>query len=210
MMRSLVTFAVARRVTILMISLAVCAFGGVGYSRLAVDLLPDIHYPSLTVQTELTDAAPAEVENLVTRPVEEAVGVLRGLKSIHSVSRSGTSEVTLEFDWDSNMDALSMDVRERLDRLVLPQGAESPLVLRFDPSLDPIIRIALHGGGSDLVQLRHMADKRFKQELETVKGVASAQVQGGLEEEIQIDVDQGKLAALGISMQSIVSQVQVS
>jgi len=102
-----------------------------------------------------------------------------------------------------------MDVRERLDRLVLPQGAESPLVLRFDPSLDPIIRVALYGTG-DLVQLRHIADKRLKQEFETVKGVASAQIQGGLEEEIQIDVDQGKLAALGIPMQSIVTLVQAS
>jgi HAE1 family hydrophobic/amphiphilic exporter-1 len=147
MLKALVAFAVHRRVTVIMVSLAVVAFGVVGYSRLAVDLLPDIHYPSLTVQTELADAAPAEVENLVTRPVEEAVGVLRGLQSIHSVSRSGVSEVTLEFDWDSNMDVLSMDVRERLDRLVLPQGAESPLVLRFDPSLDPIVRVALSGGG---------------------------------------------------------------
>jgi HAE1 family hydrophobic/amphiphilic exporter-1 len=209
MLRALVQFAVHRRVTVLMMSLAVVAFGAVGYSRLAVDLLPDIHYPSLTVQTELADAAPAEVENLVTRPVEEAVGVLRGLKTIHSVSRSGVSEVTLEFDWDSNMDVLSMDVRERLDRLVLPQGAESPLVLRYDPSLDPIVRIALYGGG-DLTSLRHIAEKRLKQEFETVKGVASAQVQGGLEEEIQIDIDQGKLAALGIPMQSVVNQVQMS
>jgi HAE1 family hydrophobic/amphiphilic exporter-1 len=208
-MRSLVAFAVARRVTILMISLAVCAFGGVGYSRLAVDLLPDIHYPSLTVQTELEDAAPAEVENLVTRPVEEAVGVLRGLQSIHSVSRAGVSEVTLEFDWGSNMDALSMDVRERLDRLVLPAEAEAPLVLRFDPALDPILRLALYGG-ADLVQMRTITDKRLKQELETVKGVAAAQVKGGLEEEIQIDIDQGKLATLGIPLQSVVDRVRVS
>src|SRR5215470_3437180 len=166
-MRGFIANAVRRRVTVVMTALAIAAFGIVGYKRLPLELFPDIAYPSLTVQTDFPDTAPQEVENLVTRPVEEAVGVLRGLKSIHSVSRSGTSEVTLEFDWDSNMDALSMDVRERLDRLVLPQGTESPLVLRFDPSLDPIIRIALHGG-ADLVQLRHMADKRFKQELETV------------------------------------------
>ena len=208
-MRNLVAFAVARRVTILMVALATVAFGAVGYSRLAVDLLPDIHYPSLTVQTELADAAPAEVENLVTRPVEEAVGVLRGLQAVHSVSRSGVSEVTLEFQWDADMDALAMDVRERIDRLVLPEEAEPPLVLRFDPSLDPIVRLALYGG-DDLVELRHIADKRLKQELETVRGVAAAQVSGGLEEEIQVDLDQGKLAALGISLQSVVSLVQVS
>ena len=205
-MRSIVAFAVARRVTVFMISLAVVAFGGVGYSRLAVDLLPDLSYPSLTVQTELADAAPGEVENLVTRPVEEAVGVLRGLRSMHSVSRSGVSEVTLEFEWDSNMDVLSMEVRDRVDRLVLPEEAEDPVVLRFDPSLDPIMRLALYGG-DDLAQMRQIAEKRLKQEFETVKGVAAAQVKGGLEEEIQIDIDQGKLAALGIPLQSVVDLV---
>jgi HAE1 family hydrophobic/amphiphilic exporter-1 len=209
MMRNLVAFAVARRVTILMVALATVAFGAVGYSRLAVDLLPDIHYPSLTVQTELVDAAPAEVENLVTRPVEEVVGVLRGLQTVHSVSRSGVSEVTLEFEWDADMNALAMDVRERIDRLVLPEEAEPPLVLRFDPSLDPIMRLALYGG-EDLVELRYVADKRLKQELETVSGVAAAQVTGGLEEEIQVDVDQGKLAALGIPLASVVNLVQIS
>ena len=98
-MRGFVDLAVRRRVSVLMTSLAVAAFGIVGYQRLALELFPDITYPSLTVQTDLADAAPQEVENLVTRPVEEAVGVLRGLETIHSVSRPGVSEVTLEFDW---------------------------------------------------------------------------------------------------------------
>jgi HAE1 family hydrophobic/amphiphilic exporter-1 len=209
MIRALVDFAVRRRVTILMTTLAVLAFGFVGYSRLAVNLLPDISYPSLTVQTEFPDAAPAEVENLITRPVEEVVGVLKGLQSMHSVSRAGVSEVTLEFAWDTDMDMLSLDVREKLDRLVLPEEALDPVVLRFDPSLDPIARLAL-SGGDDLFAMRYMADKRLKQQLETVPGIAAAQVKGGLEEEIQIDLDQGKLAALGISLQRIADVVQAS
>ena len=98
----------------------------VGYSRLPLELFPDITYPSLTVQTEFPDTAPQEVENLVTRPVEEAVGVLRGLQAIHSVSRPGVSEVTLEFDWGTDMDMLSMEVREKLDRLLLPEEAAGP------------------------------------------------------------------------------------
>jgi len=93
--RALVALAVRRRVTVLMCALAMAAFGIVGYQRLPLDLLPDISYPSLTVQTDFPDTAPAEVENLVTRPVEEAVGVLRGLRTVHSVSRPGVSEVTL-------------------------------------------------------------------------------------------------------------------
>jgi len=200
--RGLIAMAVRRRVAVVMISLAVAAFGLVGYKRLPLELFPDISYPSITVQTDFPDTAPQEVENLVTRPVEEAVGVLRGLKSIHSVSRPGVSEVTLEFDWGSDMDLLSMEVREKLDRLTLPEEAESPIVLRFDPSLDPIMRIALSGSG-ELNDMRRLAERKIKLDLETIKGVASAQVKGGLEDEIHIDIDQERLAALGVPLQQV-------
>jgi len=208
-MQTLVDWAVRRRVSVTMAALAILAFGYVGYNRLSLELFPDITYPSLTVQTDFPDTAPQEVENLVTRPVEEAVGVLRGLQSIHSVSRSGVSEVTLEFEWNSDMDMLSMEVREKLDRLILPEEAEDPIILRFDPSLDPIMRLAL-SGPDDLTRLRYLADKQIKQDFETIKGVAAAQIKGGLEEEIQIEVDQERLAALGISLDAIRQVVGVS
>ena len=208
-MRALVKGSVRRRVTVTMTALAVAAFGLVGYQRLSLELFPDITYPSITVQTELPDTAPQEVEALITRPVEEAVGVLRGLRDIHSVSRSGVSEVTLNFDWKTDMDMRSMDVREKLDRLVLPEEAEDPIVLRYDPSLDPIVRLALSGGG-DLAALRRLADKQLKQDLETIDGVASARVEGGLQDEIQIDIDQERLAALGIPLQRVAQVVGVS
>ncbi len=204
-MRPLVDLAVRRRVSVVMACLAVVAFGIVAYERLALELFPDIAYPSITVQTEFPDTAPQEVENLLTRPVEEAVGVLRGLQTIHSVSRPGVSEVTLEFDWGSDMDLLSMEVREKLDRLILPEEASDPVVLRFDPSLDPIVRLALSGEGdaADLMLLRRLADKQIKQDFETLLGVAAAQIKGGLEEEIRIDVDQDRLAALGLSLDQV-------
>lgn len=202
MIRSLARFAVRRRVTILMIVLAVVAFGGVSLTRLSVDLLPDIAYPSLTVRTEFPDTAPGEVENLVTRPIEEAVGVMRGLQEVHSVTRSGTSEVTLQFDWGADMDDLSLEVREKLDRVLLPEDAEAPIVLRYDPSLDPILRLALTGS-DNLTLLRRVAEREVKQALETRDGVAAAEVKGGEEEEIQIDVDQGKLSAIGVTIEQV-------
>lgn len=208
-MRGIVSFAVRRRVTVSMAALAVIAFGIVGYERLPLDLLPDISYPSLTVQTEFPDTAPAEVENLVTRPIEETVGVLKGLRTIHSVSRAGLSEVTLEFDWGSDMEMLSMDVRERLDRLVLPEESEDPIVLRFDPSLDPVIRLAMSSPG-DLSETRRLADRRVKQDLETIPGVASAHVRGGLEEEIVIEIDQERLAALRIPISEVRRVISIS
>jgi len=208
-MRGLISLAVRRRVTVVMTSFAIAAFGIVGYKRLPLELFPDISYPSLTVQTDFPDTAPQEVENLVTRPVEEAVGVLRGLKSIHSVSRPGVSEVTLEFDWDSDMDMLSMEVREKLDRLILPDESEEPIVLRFDPSLDPIMRVAVSGSG-ELNDMRRLAEHKIKMDLETIKGVAAAQVKGGLEDEIQIDIDQERLAALAIPIDQVRQVVGVS
>lgn len=208
-MRALIALAVRRRVGVVMTALAATAFGIVGYQRLSLELFPDVSYPSLTVQTDFPDTAPQEVENLVTRPVEEAAGVLRGVQTIHSVSRAGVSEVTLEFDWDSDMDMLSMEVREKLDRLVLPEEAEDPIVLRFDPSLDPIMRVALSGTGG-LSEMRNLADRKLKPDLETVKGIAAAQIKGGFEQEIHIDVDQERLAALGIPLDRVRQVVGVS
>jgi len=202
MIRQLVEFSVLRRVTILMVAVATLTFGAVGFSRLPINLLPSLSYPSLTVQTEFTNAAPAEVEQLITRPVEEVVGVLKGLKQIHSVSRSGISEVTLEFGWDANMTDLAMDIREKLDRLELPLEAETPIVLRYDPSLDPILKLSL-SGDMPLTQLRLLGEKEVKETLERIEGVASAKIQGGEEEEIHVNINQGKVAAMGISPQTL-------
>lgn len=202
MIRGAVEFSVARKVTVLMVSVALVAFGIVGFLRLPINLLPSLSYPSLTVQTEFTNAAPAEIEQLITRPVEEVVGVLKGLKQIHSVSRSGVSEVTLEFGWEADMTNLSMDIREKLDRLELPLDAETPIVLRYDPALDPIMKLSL-SGELPLTRLRLMGDKKVKETLERIEGVASAKIQGGEEEEIHININQGKVAAMGINPQQL-------
>jgi HAE1 family hydrophobic/amphiphilic exporter-1 len=202
MIRQVVEFSVARKVTVLMVSVALVAFGVVGFFRLPINLLPSLSYPSLTVQTEFTNAAPAEIEQLITRPVEEVVGVLKGLKQIHSVSRSGISEVTLEFGWEADMTNLSMDIREKLDRLELPLDAETPIVLRYDPALDPIMKLSI-SGELPLTRMRLLGDKKVKETLERIEGVASAKIQGGEEEEIHININQGKVAAMGIDPQQL-------
>ena len=111
--------------------------------------------------------------------------------------RAGVSDVVLEFAWDTDMDFAALDVRERLDRVRLPLGAEPPILLRFDPSLDPIMRIGLHGS-DDLAQLRFMAEEDLKRSLERIEGVAAVVVSGGLEEEVQVELDETRLANLGL------------
>src|SRR5688572_27483112 len=172
--------AINRPVTVSMFLLAVSLFGYISLDRLALNLLPDISYPTLTIQTEYQDAAPEEVENLITRPVEEAVGVLPGLLRLSSVSRSGESEITLEFGWGTNMDLASLEAREKLDVIQLPRDARRPIILRFDPSYDPIMRLRLSGANMSLARLRYASEKELKKMLESVDGVAAIKVIGGL------------------------------
>ncbi len=202
-----VSFATRRPVTVFIFALAAVVFGGVAFRELAVDLLPDITYPSLTVQTEYEGAAPVEMETLITRPVEDAVGVVNGVNRVISSSRADTSEVTLEFSWGTNMDFASLDVRERLDQVRLPTEAERPVLLRYDPSLDPILRMGLTGGEEDLIALRLLAEEDLKRKIERLEGVAAVVVSGGLEEEIQVEIDERRLTSLGLTMNQVTNRL---
>src|SRR5262245_26869389 len=198
----LVDGSIQRPVTVFMVTLGVVLFGLVAAGRLSVDLLPDISYPSLTVRTDLPDAAPGDVEQFVTRPVEEAIGVVPGLTRLHSISRPGQSEVTLEFSTGTRMDLASLSVREKLDLVTLPREASRPAILRFDPSLDPIMRLRLSGGGN-LQRLRRIADRTVKSDLEGAPGVAAVKVVGGEEEEISVEVDAARLTAVGLTLSDV-------
>ena len=202
----LVEFSTRRPVTVFIFAVAAVVFGVVAFDDLAVDLLPDISYPSLTVRTELEGAAPIEIESLITKPIEDAVGVVNNVVKVSSSSRADTSEVTLEFSWGTDMDFAALDVRERLDVVRLPLDAEKPVLLRYDPSLDPILRIGLYGD-ADLVRLRLVADEEVKRSLERIEGVAAVLVSGGLEEEIQVEVDERRLASLGLSIDQVITRL---
>ncbi len=202
----IVDASIRRPVTVVVFSAAAIVFGAVAFSHLAVDLLPNITYPSMTVKTEYPGTAPAEVESLLTRPIENAVGVVNNVVRVTSSSRADVSEVTLEFAWGTNMDFAALDVRERLDVVRLPPEAERPILLRYDPKLDPIMKISLFGS-ADLARLRFVADERIKRELERVEGVAGVLVSGGLEEEIEVELDERKLANLGMTAEQVRSRL---
>jgi HAE1 family hydrophobic/amphiphilic exporter-1 len=207
------SFTVRRPVAVLMVAIAAVVFGFFSYGRLPVTLMPELTYPTLTVRTEYPGAAPEEVENDVSRPVEEALGVVSGLRRISSISRAGISDVVLELSWDTEVHQATQDVLERLDLVFLPDDAERPLILHYDPSLDPVMELSLAGEGDryageeGLRRLRRLADLQVKRALEPIKGVAAVRVRGGLEEEIHVRLDEDKLIRSGLSIQQVIERL---
>jgi len=205
---SLIGVAVQRPVTVAMGAVTMVLFGLLSLVDLPVNLLPELSYPSLTVRTEYAGAAPAEIEALISKPVEESVGVVKNARSIKSISRAGQSDVILHFNWGTDMDMAGLDVREKLEVLQLPQEASRPLLLRFNPSTAPIMRMALSmedagAESSQLQVLRRHADETLQRNLLPVAGVAAVKVSGGLEDEVQINVDLDRLTQLGLSLDSL-------
>jgi HAE1 family hydrophobic/amphiphilic exporter-1 len=209
-------FTTTRPVAVLMVFLAVIVFGAFSARMLPLNLMPDISYPRLTVRTEYPGAAPAEVENNVSRPMEEILGVVTGLTRITSVSRGGYSDVVLEFTWDTNMDDANQDVLEKLDAIkpVLPTEVKQPLILRYDPTLDPVLTLSLSGEGAEFVgipglkRLRRLADRDVRRLLEPLEGVAAVKIKGGLEEEVQVLLDEDELRRTGVGIDAVKSRLK--
>jgi len=210
----LVEVATRRHVTISMAAVTLVLFGLISLRNLPVNLLPDLSYPTLTVRTEYQGSAPEEVETLLTRPVEEAVGVVKNVIAVKSVSRTGQSDVILQFAWGTDMDRAGLDVREKLELLKLPLEVSRPLILRFNPATDPIMRYGLFVEDSGqavnetaLKVLRRYADEEIKKLLEPVDGVAAVKISGGLEDEIQIGIDQHKMAQHGLTLGALTERL---
>ncbi len=207
-------FVTTRPVAITMFVIAVAVFGLVSLGKLPMDLLPEISYPTLTVRTEWPGAAPEDVEDRVSIRIQESLATLPNLVRTSSVSRAGYSDVVLEYEWDADMTFAVQDVRDKLDSLFLPSGSERPIILRYDPNLDPTLRFgvsmpdaAATGGVTDLIQLRWIAEHKIKRDLETMPGVAAVQVRGGLEEEVRVRVDPERLEARKVDLATIAQRL---
>jgi HAE1 family hydrophobic/amphiphilic exporter-1 len=226
---NIVDIAVKRPVTVWMFTFAIIIFGMVSLSRLAINLLPELSYPTLTIRTDYVGAAPGEIEQLVSKPIEETIGVVKGVRTVTSTSKAGQSDVLLEFEWGTDMDLASLEVREKLDTLQLPLDIKKPLLLRFNPSLDPVMRFGLGGAKpvdlnkesttinnpqqvelseQGIKTLRIYAEEQIKRQLESVVGVASVKVGGGLENEIQVLVDQQKTSQLKITVNEVIKRLK--
>lgn len=201
--------SVDRPVTVVMVILIILLLGFVSFTNLGIDLLPELNLPIVIVYTEYPGAGPEEVENLVTRPVEQVVGTVRGLDTIESVSSVGSSIVVVQFGWGTDIDQASNDLREQLDliRGYLPESAQKPMVFKMDPNLIPIVQLGATGALSS-ADLKTVLEDKVVPKLERIEGVASVVLAGGDTREIRIEVDPAKLSYYGLTLPQLFSSMQ--
>ncbi|WP_041177174.1 efflux RND transporter permease subunit [Brachyspira intermedia] len=205
-MRNFIELVVKRPVAVFMCMIAVLILGVVSLSKLAVDFLPDMELPYITVSTEYENAGPEEVEKSVTRIVENAVATVSDINTITSTSEEGKSSVFIEFNWGTDLAVATADVREAIDGIKnsLPDDADSPTVLKFSTDMTPIMEIAFFGT-DNLGALYTLIDNQILNKIEQASGVARAEIRGGLKSEMKVDLVLNRLHAYGIDINSIVS-----
>jgi HAE1 family hydrophobic/amphiphilic exporter-1 len=198
--------AIQRPIMMYMICSVIVLLGGISLLRLPVDLMPDVTFPSITVRVSYGGVGPLEMEELVTRPIEQAVSAVAGLEQINATSSEGSSTVRLNFAWGTNLNAAADDVRSRVDRVRgrLPEDADAPILFKFDASAMPIMGVGVEGN-MDRVTLRELAQNMLSPRMERVPGVAAVSVEGGLRRQIHVELSKEKIAALDLSVDRVVS-----
>ncbi len=204
-------FAIKRPIFTSMVTLMVIIIGAVSLTRLSIDLMPEITFPTISIRTEYENANPEIVEELVTRPIEEAMAAVPGAEEVTSTSSEGNSNVTVKFSWSTDLDAASSDVRDRLDRVIgrLPDDAERPTLFKFDLASMPIVFMGV-SSEMDPVELKKLLEDDIKFRLESIPGVASLNIFGGRDREISVDVDPYRLRALDISLNRVMAVLKLA
>ncbi len=202
-------FSIKHPIFITMIILVVIVLGLISFTRLPIDLMPDITYPTLNVFTSYPNTSPQEIEQIITRPIEEALSSVPGVEEIFSISSQGSSVVRVMFFWGTNLDEASNEIRERLDRIIsrFPEEVQRPTLRKFDPAQMPVLMIGVLSE-LDPIQVRKIIDEQISYRLERVPGVASVDIWGGLEREIQVNLFPDKVKALGLPLDLIISKIR--
>ena len=205
-MLNLIKGSIKRPVGVIMIVVLALLVGIISVRSLAVELFPKMDLPIAVVATTYTGAASQEVEELISKPIEEAVGTIEGLETIQSISQPGSSLIVMQFSFSRSIDDILIDVREKMDQVVpwLPDDANSPMVLRIDPTAMPVQTISVTSTSHSLNELQLIAENEIQPELERAKGIASASITGGIRREIQVILDQGQLVNLGLTGSQVV------
>ena len=199
-----VQFCVRRKVTVLMFIVLIFICGIISWFRLDREFMPDLQFPQLTVLTNYPNASSQEIENFITKVIEESAGTVRNVHRIHSISREGISIVTVEFIWGTNMDLASLNLREKVDlaKAKLPRDAGEPRIEKFNPFALPVLTLSLSGNLSEK-DLLALAKRPTAEILERTRGVAAVSIVGGREREILVEADQNKLTARGLAISDV-------
>lgn len=199
-------FSIRRSVTTAMIIFIILLLGGVSLSRLSLDLFPDITFPGAAIITTYEGVGSEEIENLITKPIESSVATVEGVEGVTSTSSMGSSTVVIEFNWGRDMDFAVQDLREQVDLIrdaVLPDGADAPLIFKFDPSMMPIMNYGVSSSELSISELKEEVDDEIIPRLERISGVAQVNMQGGLDREIVISVKRQKLKHYNLDFSTI-------
>jgi len=207
---SIPRIAIEKPVTMFMISFVIVLLGAISLTRLPVDLMPDMSYPSLTVRVGYAGVGPLEMEELVTRPLEQAVSAVAGLQQVNSTSSEGSANVRLNFAWGTDLNEAADEVRTRIDRIRgrLPEDADPPTLFKFDSNSFPIMGIGLEGD-YDVVTLREIATNDLSARLERAEGVASVTIDGGLRRQIHVDLSREKITALNLPVDRVIQMLRI-
>jgi HAE1 family hydrophobic/amphiphilic exporter-1 len=206
---SIPRLAIERPVTMFMLSAVIVLLGAISLFRLPVDLMPDVTYPSITVRVGYQGVGPAEMEELIVRPLEQALAAVPGLEQINSSAQEGSATVRLNFAWGSDLNEAADEVRTRVDRVRgrLPEDADPPTIFKFDSSSQPIMSIGVEGD-YDRVTLREIAENDLVPRFERVEGVAAVTVNGGLRRQIHVELSKEKITALDLSVDRVVQAIR--
>ncbi|MBN2372812.1 efflux RND transporter permease subunit [bacterium] len=203
-------FSIDRPIFTIMITLIIILLGAVALSRIPIDLMPDITYPTLSISTSYENASPEEIEELITRPIEEAMSAVPGVEEVTSSSSEGSSNVRVTFTWGTDLDVAANDIRDRLDRVIprLPDEAERPSLRKFDLAGFPVLIL---GASSNLdpIQMRKIIDNQVKYRIERIPGVASLDIFGGLNREIHVNLNLDRIKSMGLSLDQILDRIRV-
>ncbi len=203
-MGALSSMAVRRAVTFSMLYLMIVGFGMFSFSQLKLDLFPELKFPTIAIVNNYTGVGPEEIETLVSRRIESAVASVKNVKRISTTAKLGASLMIVELEWGTDIDQSMMDIREKIDlvRKLIPEEARQPILFAFDPSLQPILLVAVNTKGN-LMQIQDLIERRIKPLIERLPGVASANITGGSKREIQIMINPMKLQAYGIALTQV-------
>jgi len=203
--------ALNRPVTIWVFVVAIIVLGYYALSRMQVELQPKVDFPVITIVTAYPGASPEEVETLVSKPIEDAVAGVAGLRQINSVSQFSLSQVVLEFNIGTDISQAYIDVQAKINTVLarLPDGVERPTILKLDTQSQPTMYISLTGSRPPY-ELRDLAENVIKDRLSSVPGVAAVAVAGGQKREIQVAIDKQRLNAYGLSINAIVRALQAA